>query len=1187
MMKKLLSSFLSICLLATLVPSAVSAEDSIISYKVWVGGDEVTSNNLVGDDWSYNSVTSTLTLTNATITGTHIDQTSEFGIYATGSGTLTLNLVGNNSITMPATSTASSYGIYAKRPLAITGSGGSLTVTGGNTTKSGSQSHGVYGVDSITVSGVSLTATGGTAADRSEGICTDKYITIESGTVIAAGRAASNSTGIRTAPPPMITTSMTIKGGTVTATGEAIGGTTKSSYGIYSTSVIAIEGGTVTAKGGTAAMNKAPVLTSYPTQHYVLAGASEAAADVLPSDPTVATYRYLKIAPGTVPTPYDIWVGGVRVTSVNAGDVLDDGGSVSYNNGSQTLTLDGVTLSDPQGNENGVAGIFIRQELILNLVGANNITMPSAQTAIGSYGIYSNSDLTIAGNGSLEVTGGDLEGPGYSMSNGIYSMGSITVDSGVTLTATGGTATNTRSYGIRSEEGITINGGTVIATGGFSNASYGMVASGYSTAITIKDGTVIATGRTYGMYYGGDDGGIIINGGTVTAKGEEAAMYPAPVLGGSYPTPRYILGGDSEEDFNIITNISAASSVRYFKVAPGAAPTVYNIWVGGVRITSLNKGNVLPGGVNEGKVSYEPTGQTLTLDGVEITNTYNLNQNMECGIYANALLTLELSGANYITMPSTSTNVSYGIRTMALLTIEGNGSLTVTGGDTPQEAGCQSVGIYTAGKVIVKDGGITLTATGGASDVSEGIRSPQDIIINGSTVTAAGGSASTKSGGITVNGPLTTLTINNGTVTATGGSAPSSYGIYSEKPSDGIIVNGGTVTAKGENASMNRAPVLTRYSGHVITASENASGVSAVNYIAGDINSYKYLRIAPPPTVEELVIAAKAAAEGANYPASVTQASAPDEETLESTLLAIAKAAVGNSTIDVEITDGSYTPPVAGTSAALSGTKGSYSFKVTVSKGGVEETTAVITVDIIATPYPGGATPTVPSTPSAPSTPYVPPIVVKPEASSGSVAGSSVSLALAQFPSGVSEDEVIFSAKLQSVTSIPVQAVEAALAAQTILPAAKGITAYDLAFVLKSTGAKVNFTGKVTVTLPIPKGYSNYLRVFHVADNGAMTEVPAVINGSNLLLTLSHFSYYAIVDFASPAGKLPADLTAKAPVTTTVAETAKPSPNGNAATNPRTGVVAIPAGAILLALACVTVSRKHRAGKKLTKQDVK
>ena len=47
----------------------------------------------------------------------------------------------------------------------------------------------------------------------------------------------------------------------------------------------------------------------------------------------------------------------------------------------------------------------------------------------------------------------------------------------------------------------------------------------------------------------------------------------------------------------------------------------------------------------------------------------------------------------------------------------------------------------------------------------------------------------------------------------------------------------------------------------------------------------------------------------------------------------MAEAAVGDETVTVTITDGSYTAATAGTSADPNGTDGSYSFTVTVSKG--------------------------------------------------------------------------------------------------------------------------------------------------------------------------------------------------------------------------------------------------------------
>ena len=198
-------------------------------------------------------------------------------------------------------------------------------------------------------------------------------------------------------------------------------------------------------------------------------------------------------------------------------------------------------------------------------------------------------------------------------------------------------------------------------------------------------------------------------------------------------------------------------------------------------------------------------------------------------------------------------------------------------------------------------------------------------------------------------------------------------------------------------------------------------------------------------------------------------------------------------------------------------------------------------------------------TPSSPSTPYIPPVTVNADTASGSTTGAKLEMKASQLPSGVEASDVTFVAK---AVSAPEKLASTTLESIPNLPTAKSITVYDLDLLLKSSGEKVDFTGKVTVSIPMPAGYGSFLRVFHVADDGAMTEVPAVINGSNILLTLEHFSHYAVVDFASPAGKLPAKLTASATVTT-AATTAKPSEGGsNAGKNPTTGAM-LPLLAIL------------------------
>ena len=223
-----------------------------------------------------------------------------------------------------------------------------------------------------------------------------------------------------------------------------------------------------------------------------------------------------------------------------------------------------------------------------------------------------------------------------------------------------------------------------------------------------------------------------------------------------------------------------------------------------------------------------------------------------------------------------------------------------------------------------------------------------------------------------------------------------------------------------------------------------------------------------------------------------------------------------------------------------------------------------------------------PPIPSEPSTPSIPPVVVPADTASGSTSGAKLEMKASQLPSGVEASDVTFVAKAVEAATAPAQVVSAPakFAAATLasipnLPTAKSITVYDLDLLLKSSGEKVDFTGKVTVSIPMPAGYGSFLRVFHVADDGAMTEVPAVINGSNILLTLEHFSHYAVVDFASPAGKLPAKLTASATVTT-AATTAKPSEGGsNAGKNPTTGAM-LPLLAIIGCAGAGAVTMKTR-----------
>ena len=211
---------------------------AITSYPLWVGNTRVNSlncGNILGNGTaSYDPDTQTLTLDNATITGSHEDA----AIYYDGTGDLHIQgtgTVGGLDVT---------YGLWAtknsaitldagKGTLSFTGKvigfrggdcfvtilGGTVTATG-NGGKIGTQTWGGYGlsVESLTVIDGKLTATS-TGSDGCNGILVHKDFTIQGGTVEATGTEFGIQVG--SVPPqgaPFGT--LSIQGGKVQAKGN-------------------------------------------------------------------------------------------------------------------------------------------------------------------------------------------------------------------------------------------------------------------------------------------------------------------------------------------------------------------------------------------------------------------------------------------------------------------------------------------------------------------------------------------------------------------------------------------------------------------------------------------------------------------------------------------------------------------------------------------------------------------------------------------------------------------------------------------------------------------------------------------------------------------------------------------------------------------------------------------------------
>lgn len=221
--------------------------------------------------------------------------------------------------------------------------------------------------------------------------------------------------------------------------------------------------------------------------------------------------------------------------------------------------------------------------------------------------------------------------------------------------------------------------------------------------------------------------------------------------------------------------------------------------------------------------------------------------------------------------------------------------------------------------------------------------------------------------------------------------------------------------------------------------------------------------------------------------------------------------------------------------------------------------------------------PTVPSTPgSSTGTPAIPPVTIKGDSD------VHIEIRKSQLPTGIGTEDVSLNVQLQAPESTPVQSVTAALAANKNLPAVRSISAYDLNLLLKN-GKAVDFKGKIKVSLPRGE-MGNHLRVFHVAENGTMTEVYAVINGNEIEFEVEHFSYYAVVDFTSYAGAFPITFQAEGATTTVDVKPAETTtetvtPGDGPEKNPKTSATAIPMGLMLLVSAGTTgvvICRKRK-----------
>lgn len=167
----------------------------------------------------------------------------------------------------------------------------------------------------------------------------------------------------------------------------------------------------------------------------------------------------------------------------------------------------------------------------------------------------------------------------------------------------------------------------------------------------------------------------------------------------------------------------------------------YNLFVGGVAVNDDNLDDIL----GDGTASYNAEENLLYLDGLNITDGYNMDAETTVGILAGQDLNIVLEDGSDNTISTPSDELTYGIGVAGNLHISGDGELSVFCNSVDGEyEDADSYGIFATNGVCVE--GVSVFARGGNLNVtdwaqSSGIYTYGDVSVDfEGTLIAEGGS---------------------------------------------------------------------------------------------------------------------------------------------------------------------------------------------------------------------------------------------------------------------------------------------------------------------------------------------------------------------------------------------------------------------------------------------------------------
>ncbi len=622
----------------------------------------------------------------------------------------------------------------------------------------------------------------------------------------------------------------TVNGGVLTGTGAG------SSYDVGSGNTLTLNGVTVVASGGaSAALDNAGTVTI------------ETGLTLSPTPGAGNTLFTLALnGAGTVSS--GVGTGGATITANGAGEVLENNGNLFEANGTIGNNNNDLTFDNTSGTAEALNGaLTIHTGNQINNAG----TLEALETTSGTIltlddNVSNTGTIEAAGGGKVVIANGVANSGTLNVADNSSSIeigsaggsvsGAITVDSGVSLTATG--------TFIGTVNGIVDKGTIAVAAGGTLTLQ-----SSNSGALFQGSGTVdIGSGSD--LIINAGIAGVNLSGPTIAFAGTgesvltlDSAAITAARSSNDSPTVTGLNGNDAFFIQGTVTNATYSSTTGVLTVAVGGNNSAINIGTGYGSDTFFTQA-VTIGSTAYTEVGINETGLTGGSPGTSTDNYLWVGPlNGSWGDTANWKDTT--TGLTPTSNPGAGTNVTFGASsallsaglapTLVLLGSEFNlGSVTIVQSTELEGGGFISTNTLTvaAGQTVGVRGSSEIAVLGTANDATFGagsfltVADSSSSVIFGSNAGNTGGAITVVTGAsVTASSTFTAPNgiINNGTITASTGGTLVMNGAVS---GDGTFTIDHGATLKFENSVASGATITFADSTATLDLIGSVSGVS-------------------------------------------------------------------------------------------------------------------------------------------------------------------------------------------------------------------------------------------------------------------------------------------------------------------------------------------------------------------------